>query len=91
MLVAGVGRPTVNRRLTVLRILLNYAIDNDLLDRDPTRKIKKLPTDLREFRVLDREEEERLLAECKTPEHRAQILLALDAGLRWGEVSGLPV
>lgn len=89
-----VGRPTINRRLKVLRIMLNYALDNDRLDRDPTRKIAYLATDLREFRVLGRddlEEEARLLAQCETPEHRAQVLLALDAGLRWGEVAGLAV
>jgi integrase len=89
MLLAGTGRPTVNNRLKVFRMMLNYAIDNDVIHRDPTRRIKKIPTDIRAARTVTREEETRLLDACETPEERAQILLALDAGLRWGEVAGL--
>jgi integrase len=91
MLDEEVGRPTINRRLKVFRILVNYAIDNGVMHRDPSRGIAFLPTDVRAMRVLDAEEEARLLAECTTPEARAQVLLALDAGLRWGEVAGLAV
>jgi integrase len=81
----------VNRRLKVFRIVLNYAIDNELIDKDPTRRIEFLPHIARKGRVVTLEEEARLLAEVKTPAERAQLLLALDAGLRWGEVAGLPV
>lgn len=86
-----VGRPSINKRLKVFRVMLNYAVANRVITHDPTAQIRYLATDLREFRVLGREDEARLLAECETPEARAQVLLALDAGLRWGEVAGLPV
>jgi len=85
------GRPSVNRRLKVFRAMLGYAMDNDLISRDPTRRIKYLPTDIRTGRRVSPEEDARLLAACRTPEERAMLLLALDAGLRWGEVAGLPL
>lgn len=89
MLEAGHNKPIINRRLKVLRIVVNYAMDNGLLDRDPTRGIDFFSHHSRKGRVLDDLEQSRLLAECHTPAERAQVLLALDAGLRWGEVAGL--
>jgi integrase len=86
-----VGRPTINARLKTFRTMLSYAIENRVIDHDPTARIKFLPLDVRDFRGVDAGEEARLLAACKTPEERAQVLLALDAGLRWGEVAGFPV
>jgi integrase len=87
---AGVGRPTVNARLKVLRMLLRYAVLNRIPGAvDATEGVRFLDTDLRPDRVLTWAEDEALLAAARTPQERAMVLAGLDAGLRWEEALGL--
>lgn len=87
---ADVGRPTINARLKVLRMILRDALADGLTDRDPTVGIKPLPTDIRAERVLSGVEESRLLL-AATPDLEAMVLLGLDAGLRWEEAAAVGV
>jgi integrase len=92
MLDDGVGVPTINRRVKVLRIILNYGIATDRLGRNVATGIKDLAVETVERpRTLSPVEVDRLLDQCRTPEQRAQVLLGVDAGLRWGEMAGLSV
>jgi integrase len=86
----GVGTPTLNARLKVIRMVCRWAVADRLIEHDPTEPIGFLPTAKRAERVLDEAEEIRLLDACSTPEERLCVLLGLDAGLRWGEVAGIP-
>lgn len=88
---AGVGRPTVNARLKVLRMVLRWAVADRVIDHDPSAPVAFLATESTGDRVLTDVEEARLLAACTTPEARAMVLLGLDAGLRGQEVRGLPI
>jgi integrase len=87
---AGVGRPTINGRLSLLRQLYaDLTADGDApIQRDPTHGIKKLTEDLDDDRILKPSEEVRLLA-AADDQLRLAILVALDAGLRWQEVYAL--
>ena len=83
---AEVSFSTVNRELSCLKGILNKAIDWEKLASFPIRKIEiDVKSEPRRDRVLTPEEEVRLLAEAS--EHlRPMIVLALETGMRRGEV-----
>lgn len=91
MVDAGVGRPTANARLKVLRMVYRDAVVERVVEYDPTAGVPYLTVDLTTDRVLDGPEETRLLhAAAAHPSMLAMVLLALDAGLRWQEAAGMP-
>ena len=82
---------TVHRELSLLRRVLNIAVRNGWLVKNPFDMGDSLirPGDEKpRERILSREEEARLLAACNGPrEHlRAIIICALDTGMRQGEM-----
>lgn len=86
----GVGAPTLNYRLKVLRMVCRYAAADHLITFDPTAPISLLPKETKQVRVLTHDEEDRLLAACRTTSERLFVLLGIDAGLRWSEAAGMP-
>lgn len=91
------GRPrepirpaTVNRELSVLSAMLTKAVEWGRLAVHPMRggKVKKLPVEQNRERVLTDEEESRLL-KASPPEIRDAIILALETGMRLGEICSL--
>jgi site-specific recombinase XerD len=85
----GVGRPTINARLKVLRMLFRHAKGNHLITVDPTPGVAILATDIRQDGNLDADQVQALL-DAATPELAAMVMLATDSGLRWQEMAGLP-
>jgi integrase len=85
----GVGAPTLNARLKVIRMICRFAVLDRVIAFDPTASLRFLPTQTTPDRVLDEREERRLLDACRTSQERLCVLLGLDAGLRWGEVAGI--
>lgn len=82
------SRKYINNVLNVVRKLLHYALELELVERMPTIKALKLAPG--KFEFLDFEDFERLVAAAELdPEWQAAILLAGSAGLRLGEVLGL--
>ncbi len=82
---------TVNRELELLRAMLNFAIQNGWLIRNPFMLAKGLISKAAEVernRVLSFEEEERLLDVCKgrRVHLRPLIICALDTAMRRGEM-----
>ena len=78
----------VNNVLNVLRKILRYAADLELVVRVPTMKALKLPPSKHEF--LDFDDFAKLVeAARQEPELYAAVLLAGEAGLRLGEIVGL--
>lgn len=82
---------SVNRELELLRAMLNFAIENDWLIKNPFAKRKGIISKAAEVereRVLTFEEETRLLAACV--DHRVHlkpiIICALDTAMRRGEM-----
>lgn len=82
---------TVNRELALLRRVLNVAVRNGWLLRNPFNSGETLihPGDEKaRERIITIEEEERLLAACSGPRAhiRPIIITALDTGMRIGEI-----
>jgi site-specific recombinase XerD len=86
---AGVGRPSINARLKVLRMLFRHAKADLLIPHDPCAGVSTLPTTIRQDGNLEREQVQTLLDNA-TPELAAFVMLATDSGLRWQECAGLP-
>ncbi|MBI4438222.1 site-specific integrase [Candidatus Uhrbacteria bacterium] len=83
---AGLSAKTMNNVLAVLHRCLACAVDWGQLAQAPRSTwLKCQPTPPR---FLGPEEQERLLA-ATTSEWRLPILLALETGLRWGEIAAL--
>lgn len=85
----------VNRDLQLMRIVLNFAKRQGWLPTSPFERGEALINTAHERarnRVLSRDEENRLLAECEAPrrQHLKAIVIALvDTALRRGELSSL--
>lgn len=82
---------SVNRELTLLKTILNFAVINDWLVRNPFAKTKGIISTAAEVerdRVLSFEEEQRLLSVCVDEKaHIGPILIcALDTAMRRGEI-----
>ena len=81
---------SVNRSIEILRHMLNWAIGREYLDKTPFRRgtetlVRKLREDNKRRRRISEEEEQRLLAHA--PAHlRSLIIVALDTGMRRGEM-----
>ncbi len=80
---------TVNRYHSLLQSMFNRAIEWDIfLGRNPTMGIKKLPENNQRCRWLTEKEQERLLSHCHEMT-RPIVLIALQSGMRWGEIINL--
>jgi site-specific recombinase XerD len=75
---------TINRELSFLRRVFNVALANDLVDRNPMRRIKLMRENNARVRWLTDEEEARLRAEVGE-EHWPLVAFALHTGLRQAE------
>lgn len=81
---------TVNYHLRVLSKIFSMAVDAEILESNPSRRVKTLRLENQRTRVLSDEEESRLLAGLSDNEPVQQIVtLALHTGLRRGEIFNL--
>jgi integrase len=79
---------TLNRYMACLKTIVNRALTNNLIDRNPIRGVKLFKENNIRDRVLTREEYQRLLAACS--EHLVpMVTLAYQTGMRKGEILGL--
>jgi integrase len=86
----AVSPATLARDVSALRAVLNAAVDTDLIDRSPARKVA-LPKVRRPERQLLTPAELLRLADAVPALYRALILVGGVLGLRWGEAIGLRV
>jgi integrase len=85
-----VNKPaTVNRIMCRLRHMLNMAVQWQLLDQSPMRRLKFLKESNVRLRYLSLEECDRLIAGCLAPHLRAIVTVALHTGMRSGEIRDL--
>ena len=80
---------SVNRELDTLKSILSKAVAWGKLRENPARAIKRLKVDNRRTRILTADEQQRLLAACRTNKLRAIVSLALLTGARIGELLSL--
>lgn len=85
------GKPlsnsTLNRDLDILKSILNRAVLNGILDKNPIQKVKGFKEESRD-RTLTPEEYEAILAHC-SPRLSAVVQLAYWTCMRKGEILGL--
>lgn len=81
---------TVNNHLRVLSKILSLAVDAELIDSNPVFRVKKFKPNNRRLRVLSDEEEAALLAALDGNDLiQCIVIVALNTGLRRGEIFGL--
>lgn len=81
---------TVNNHLRVLSKILSLAVDADLIDSNPCFRVRKFKPNNRRLRVLSDEEEAGLLAALEESDLiRSIVIIALNTGLRRGEIFSL--
>ncbi|MER5485024.1 site-specific integrase [Streptomyces sp. NPDC002812] len=88
LLAAGVGEPTVVKAYQLLRAMLNTAVDDELIRRNPCRVKGADRYDVPERPVLD-VAQVLALAEAVDARHRVLVLLAAFTTLRFGELASL--
>jgi integrase len=84
----GVSEATVNRELACLKTMLSKAVDWDKLRENPAGKVKKFREAPARERILDAAEAQRLI-EKAGPGLRPVLVLALNTGMRRGEILSL--
>ena len=83
---------TINRELSELRRILNWALQVDLIEKNPFLGFKLLKEENHRERILTEEELQRLLSTLKKKEFsdfRPIVLIALYMGMRRGEIMNL--
>ena len=85
---------TVHRELSLMRRILNIAVSNSWIVRNPFQQGESLIRPGEETpreRIISREEEQRLLAACQGERQhlKAILICALDTGMRRGEIFSL--
>jgi integrase len=81
---------TVNRELSVLSKIFSLAVDAEILDDNPCRRVKKLRVANQRVRYLSHSEEEELLNALDGAEWvRNIVAMALNTGMRRGELFDL--
>jgi integrase len=84
----GVGAATIARAYQLLKSILNTAVEDELIRRNPCR-IKGAAVYKSEERPVLTVGEVYALADAMPARYRALVLLGTFAGLRWGELAGL--
>ena len=84
----GVGESTVAKAYRLLRAVLNTAVDDETIRRNPCR-IKGADAEHPAERPVLTPNQVRRLADAIDPRYRLLVLLAVFASLRWGELMGL--
>ena len=82
---------SVNRELELLRTMLNYAVQNEWLIKNPfalTKGIISKAAEVQRDRILSKDEEQRLLDVCvdRKAHLRPLLICALDTAMRRGEI-----
>lgn len=88
LLSGGVGAPTVAQAYRLLRAVMNTAVDDELIRRNPCR-IKGAGDEASPERPVATPEQVLALVEAMPKRWRGLVLLAVAASLRWGELMGL--
>jgi integrase len=83
---------TINSELRVLNRIFTYSIENEWLENNPNRKVKKLKKKIRPERFVTKEEEEKLLSVDVGPKYdyiKNMITFAINTGCRKSEITSL--
>jgi integrase len=79
---------TVNRNLSLVKCMFNKAIQWGKVDRNPVREVKLLRENNTRIRFLEKSEIQRLI-DCCSPHLKPIVILAVNTGMRRGEILNL--
>lgn len=84
---------TINNNIVLLKSIFNYAINNDILVKNPIEKVKKLQNKQIEMNFLKLDDIKLLLEKCKTEKKYTRyyplLYTAIFTGMRRGEILAL--
>ncbi len=81
---------TINKRLLILKMILNFCVSEGWITKSPFEKIKTLKVGAKGFDFLNRNEIQQLLdANRKSIKTYSLLAIALNTGMRAGEICGL--
>lgn len=80
---------TIGKHMTCLSAALNKAADLELIRRNPCRAVVRPRIEREELTVLESDEVQRLLRECREEPFYMPVLLAITTGMRRGEIIAL--
>lgn len=87
-LAAGISPSSVHRHYRTLRRMLQVAVEKEKILKNPCDRVDPPRVENREMVFLDWDQSVRL-AEHHPERYRPMIYLAVDSGMRWGELIGL--
>lgn len=80
---------SISRKLSVLKSFFGWLIEEEIIQKDPTRKVKPPRKEKRLPKALTVEELEMIREACKTPRERALVEVLYATGGRLSEIQGL--
>jgi integrase len=83
--VKQVTKSTVNRELAVVKRLFTLAVDWNLVEKNPVKKVAMYRIEEKVMRVLSHEEEQKLI-DAAAPHFKPLIIVAINTGMRRGEL-----
>ena len=86
--VKQVSKSTVNRELAVLKRLFTLAVDWNLVEKNPVKKVAMYRIEEKVMRVLSQDEEQKLI-DAAAPHFKSLIIVAINTGMRRGELLAL--
>ena len=87
----NLSNKTINNIIIYLKSIFNYAIDNEMISKNPISKIKKLPSEKKKINFLTEDQVLVFLKTAKivTPDYYVLFYTAIHTGMRRGELLGL--
>ena len=88
---AGLSHLTINKTIQLLRAIYNYAIDSQILTKNPVLRKFRLPEEKKDFEVLDEEQIQLFLDCAKQRSFKIYAMMStfLYTGIRRGELLAL--
>lgn len=80
---------SIAKKLSVLKSFFSWLVEEEIIPRDPTRKIKPPKAEKRLPKALGIEELEMIREACRTPRERALVEVLYSTGCRLGEIHQL--
>lgn len=87
----GLGHVYINKLIQLLRVIFNYAIDSELISKNPVLKKFRLPEEKKDINVLDEEQIQAFLDVARKRNIKTYAMMAtfLYTGVRRGELLAL--
>lgn len=85
------ARSSIGHRIKSIKALFSWAVDEDYIIKNPTRRLKEPKQGIKVRKMLDREEIEVLKSVCERPIEHALIQMLYSTGIRVGELHTLNI